>query len=147
VREPYLKDLLCGRDGLRVPLPDLLHLLHALQEDLVLALLVAVALVLALPGQVETLPAARVERDEELGAEVARAQRQARFHHLLLRRQVLPRRRHCDCAVCPLNPQLASVDGGELRNRLPPCSAMASPELVSLAFRRATHIIPALMPS
>lgn len=114
----HCSNLVGGRDSLRLPLPNLLHLLHALQKELVLALLVPVPSVHAPPRQVEIVDAALVQRDEQLGAHVARAQRQARIHHLLLRRQVLPRRRHCWVRVLSPSPQPLRLRS-QLLNALP----------------------------
>ena len=72
-------------------LADLLHLEHALHDKLVLALLVGMALVLALPWKVELGLPALVERDEEVGALVPVWQGNPGLHHLLLRRYHLLR--------------------------------------------------------
>ena len=70
---------------------DLLHLKHALHEELVLTLLVGVTLVLALPWKVELGLAALVERDEEVRTLVPVCKGNLGFHHLLLRRYHLLR--------------------------------------------------------
>lgn len=71
---------------------DLLHLKHPLHDELVLALLVGVTLVLALPWQEELGLPALVQRDQKVGALVSVTQRNPRLHHLLLRRYHLLRR-------------------------------------------------------
>merc|ERR1712072_932408 len=62
--------------------PDLVHLLHALLELLVLALLVAVSLVTAPPRQVVVVVSALVEGDEQVGALVAVGEREFGRAHL-----------------------------------------------------------------
>lgn len=71
---------------------DLLHLKHPLHDELVLALLVGVTLVLALPWQEELGLPALVQRDQKVGALVSVTQRNPRLHHLLLRRYHLLQR-------------------------------------------------------
>ena len=87
-------------------------------------------LVLALPRQVEGVLAALVQGNEELGAEVSRAQWQARLHHLLLRRQKLPRGGHFRRS-CPPLPSSASAPHAH-------CLAMA-PLVSSLTTTTATN--------
>jgi len=71
---------------LLLELADLLHLEHPLHDELVLALLVRVPLVLALPREVELLGPALVQRDQEVGALVAVRDRDPVLDHFLLRR-------------------------------------------------------------
>nr|GMD18394.1 hypothetical protein Iba_chr07dCG12830 [Ipomoea batatas] len=73
-------------------LADLLHLEHPLHNKLVFALLVGVALVLALPRQVQLRLAALVERDQQVGALVPVSKRHLRLNHLCLRSYHLLRR-------------------------------------------------------
>lgn len=70
---------------------DLLHLEHPLHDEFVLALLVGVALVLALPWEIELGLPALVEGDEEVCTLVPVRQRNPSLHHLLLRRYHLLR--------------------------------------------------------
>jgi hypothetical protein len=71
---------------------DLLHLEHPLHDELVLALLEGVALVLALPGEVQLSLPALVERDQQVGALVSVRKRDPGLHHLSLRCYHLLRR-------------------------------------------------------
>lgn len=71
---------------LLLKLTDLLHLEHPLHDELVLALLVDVALVLALPWKKKLSEAALVERNKEMGALVAVGDGNPVLLHLLLRR-------------------------------------------------------------
>jgi hypothetical protein len=81
----------CSR--LKLRLPDLLHLLHTEQEEVVLASLVSMPLILTLPRQVERLHPALIQRDQQLGTRISWSQRKTCCHHLLLRRRIL-RARH-----------------------------------------------------
>jgi hypothetical protein len=73
--------------------PDLLHLLHTEQEEVVLASLVSMPLILTLPRQVERLRPALIQWDQQLGTRISCSQRKTCCHHLLLRRRML-RTRH-----------------------------------------------------
>lgn len=70
--------------GFLLVLVDLLHLEHFLHDELVLALFVGVALILALPREVELGLPAPVERDAQVGTLVPIRQRNPGLHHLLL---------------------------------------------------------------
>lgn len=83
--------LLLGLLELGLFFSNLLHLKHALHDELVLALLVGVALVLALPWEKELGLAALVERDQQMGALVSVGQRNPGLRHLSLRRYHLLR--------------------------------------------------------
>ena len=76
--------LLLGLLQLGLLFSDLLHLKHSLHDELVLALLIGVPLVLALPWEKELGLAALVERDQQVGALVSVRQRNPRLHHLSL---------------------------------------------------------------
>lgn len=73
--------------------PDLLHLLHTEQEEVVLASLVSMPLILTLPRQVERLHPALIQWDQQLGTRISCSQRKTCCHHLLPRRRML-RARH-----------------------------------------------------
>lgn len=79
-------------NGGLIRLAEALHLKHSLHDKLVLALLVRVTLVLALPWKIELRLPALVERDQKVSALVSVTQRHSRLHHLLLRRYHLLRR-------------------------------------------------------
>lgn len=75
------------RDGIALPLLvrlfQFLHLDHPLHHELILALLISVALVLALPWQVKLGLPALVEWNEQVCALVSIGQGHLRFHHFL----------------------------------------------------------------
>lgn len=73
------------RDGVALPLLvrllEFLHLNHPLHYKLILALLISVALVLALPWQVKLRLAALVKWNEQVCALVSIGERHLGFHH------------------------------------------------------------------
>lgn len=75
------------RDGIALPLLvrlfQFLHLDHPFHHEFILALLISVALVLALPWQVKLGLPALVEWNEQVCALVSIGQGHLRFHHFL----------------------------------------------------------------
>lgn len=92
--------------GTALGLSQLVHLGHALLELHVLAFLVAVPLLLTLPGQEVRIGPAPVEGDQEVGAAVPVLYGELRIAHLVAGR--LPR--HGDCfVVCHIDSAIVTV--------------------------------------
>jgi len=85
----------CSR--LKLRLPDLLHLLHTEQEEVVLASLVSMPLILTLPRQVKRVHPALIQWDQQLGTRISWSQRKTCCHHLLPRSWILRARHRSPC--------------------------------------------------